>query len=112
MEASRRGNRAKSEGLARGAGMIAHSRELVLKVRAGCFAASVGPAARSIFSKKLCNFWRSKCPFVRTPLQTESTEILNMRAQSADEIIASLSAEELKPNLPMDNGAPVSGASD
>jgi hypothetical protein len=36
----------------------------------------------------------------RTPLPPETTEVLNMRIQTADEIAAALLSSELKPNLP------------
>ena len=36
----------------------------------------------------------------KAPLPAGSTEILNMRVQTAEEIVASLFSSELKPNLP------------
>jgi hypothetical protein len=36
----------------------------------------------------------------QAPLSVEGAEVLNMRAQSADEIVAALLGAELKPNLP------------
>ncbi|HWN96460.1 MAG TPA: hypothetical protein VNT99_15630 [Methylomirabilota bacterium] len=35
-----------------------------------------------------------------SPLPLDSTEVLNMRVQSADEVVAALFNSELKPNLP------------
>jgi hypothetical protein len=37
----------------------------------------------------------------KAPLPQDGTEVLNMRVQSADEIVQSLLAPELKPNLPV-----------
>ena len=36
----------------------------------------------------------------KSPLPFDCTEVLNMRVQTADEIVAALFASELKPNLP------------
>ncbi|HMJ91443.1 MAG TPA: hypothetical protein VK530_16595 [Candidatus Acidoferrum sp.] len=37
----------------------------------------------------------------QAPLPLTGTEVLNMRAQTADEIVAALLNDELKPNLPL-----------
>lgn len=42
----------------------------------------------------------------QSPLSPDSTEILNMRVQSVDEIVASLLSEQLQPNLPVGKSTP------
>src|SRR5437899_2000188 len=41
----------------------------------------------------------------KAPLPADGTEILNMRVQPAEQVVASLFCSELKPNLPADKGA-------
>jgi len=41
----------------------------------------------------------------QAPLALERTEVLNMRVQSADDVVAALLSDELKPNLPPDKAA-------
>jgi hypothetical protein len=42
----------------------------------------------------------------KAPLEIESTEVLNMRIQSADEIAASLLSEQISPNIPSGKETP------
>ena len=49
----------------------------------------------------------------KAPLPSEGTEVLNMRSQTAEEVLTSLFNPELKPNLPAgkaDAAAPATGA--
>lgn len=42
----------------------------------------------------------------KAPLPADGTEILNMRVQSAEEVVAALFHSEVKPNLPSGKAAP------
>jgi len=46
------------------------------------------------------------------PLPGGSTEVLNMRSRTADDVAGALLATELQPNLPADRGSATGGSSD